>query len=215
MTGLRLEALAVDLGAAPLVRLDTGVAPGVILTLMGPSGSGKSTALAAILGTLEPAFAMRGRVLLAGTDLTGRPLSERRIGVMFQDDLLFPHLSVAGNLAFALPPGIRGRARQAAVEDALAAAELPGYGPRDPAALSTGQRARVSLMRALLAEPRGLLLDEPFARLDVGLRGRMRDFVFGLIRDRGLPTILVTHDPEDARAAGGSVLSPLGTPVAI
>lgn len=215
MTGLCLAGLGVDLGGQPIVRLDRTVAPGMVLTLMGPSGSGKSTAIAAILGTLEPAFRMHGRIRLDGADITDRPLSDRRIGVMFQDDLLFPHLSVAGNLAFALPRAIRGAARRAAVEAALEAAEIPGYGARDPASLSGGQRARVSLMRALLAEPKALLLDEPFSRLDVALRDRIRDFVFDLVRARGLPAVLVTHDPEDARAADGPVLSPLGQELSV
>lgn len=215
MTGLELADLAVDLEGAPVVRLSCRVEAGEVLTLMGPSGCGKSTALSAILGTLEPPFRMTGRVRLGGVDVTDLPLSLRRIGVMFQDDLLFPHLSVAGNLAFALPPGLRGKARAAAVAEALEVAGLAGFGPRDPAALSAGQRARVSLMRALLAEPQAVLLDEPFARLDQGLRGRMRGFVLDLIRARGLPAVLVTHDPEDARAAAGPVLSPMGLPVAL
>ncbi len=175
---------------------------------MAPSGAGKSTLLAAITGTLEPAFRQSGRILLDGRDLTGVPTRVRQIGLMFQDALLFPHLSVGGNLAFALPA--RHRDRAARIAAALNEAGLPGFADRDPATLSGGERARVALMRTLLAEPRALLLDEPFSRLDADLRRRTRDFVLQTARAHGLPVILVTHDPDDARAAGGGILSPMG-----
>jgi putative thiamine transport system ATP-binding protein len=193
---------------APLVRLSAAIAPGEVLTIMGPSGSGKSTLLSALIGALPPAFGMTGRVLLDGRDVTRLPTRARRIGILFQDTLLFPHLSVAGNLGFALPAGTPGRSRR--IEAALAEAGLAGFGPRDPATLSGGEAARVALLRTLLAEPRALLLDEPFARLDADRRARIRSFVLDRARDRGLPVLLVTHDPEDARAAGGRVVSPLG-----
>jgi putative thiamine transport system ATP-binding protein len=202
------EEVEITLGGRVLVaapRLE--VAPGEALTVMGPSGSGKSTLLAWLSGALDPAFAARGRVTLEGQEVSRLPPARRRIGLLFQDDLLFPHLSVAENLAFGLPAALRGRAaRQARIEQALAEAELVGFGPRDPATLSGGQRARVALLRTLLAEPRALLLDEPFGKLDAALRGRMRDFVFARARAARLPVLLVTHDPEDAAAARGPVL---------
>jgi putative thiamine transport system ATP-binding protein len=213
--GLILETLCVTLEGATIVRLDTAVAAGEVLTIMGPSGSGKSTALSALTGTLQPPFALSGRILLDGRDLTRLPTRERRIGLLFQDDVLFPHLSVGGNLAFALPASVTPRAaRRERIEAALAAAGLEGFADRDPGSLSGGQRARVALLRTLLAEPRALLLDEPFSRLDAGLRDQIRAHVFGQAREGGLPVILVTHDPDDARAAGGRVLSPKGEPVA-
>lgn len=182
------------------LRLEVG--PGQILTLMGPSGSGKSSLLAAIAGTLgdvaEGAQALRfeGTVTLDGEDLTHRPTAQRGVGLMFQDPLLFAHMTVGENLLFAVPPGPRAQ-RQAAVQQALAEADLAGYGERDPASLSGGQQARVALMRALLARPKALLLDEPFSRLDAALRGQFRAFVFDHVRARGIPAVLVTHDAAD------------------
>ncbi|MEY4982371.1 MAG: hypothetical protein RIR62_637, partial [Pseudomonadota bacterium] len=202
------------LGAETVVRLDMTVPAGQVLTVMGPSGSGKSTALAAILGTLGAPFALSGRIVLDGQDVTALPPRARRIGLLFQDDLLFPHLSVGGNLAFALPARHKGRAlRQRLIDEALETAGLSGFADRDPATLSGGQRARVALLRTLLAEPRALLLDEPFARLDAALRDQIRAHVFDRARRLRLPVILVTHDPEDARIAGGPVLTPQGTAI--
>ncbi|MEM6942791.1 MAG: ATP-binding cassette domain-containing protein [Pseudomonadota bacterium] len=210
LTGLTLEALRVTLSGAPVVAVDAVIAPGEILTVMGPSGSGKSTLLAAITGTLSPAFAMGGRILLDGADVTPLPTHRRGIGLMMQDDVLFPHLSVGANLAFGLSPAVRGRAsRRARIEAALKAAELQDMADRDPATLSGGQRSRVALMRALLAEPRALLLDEPFSKLDTELRAQIRAFTFEKIRDARLPAILVTHDAEDATAAAGDVIAPM------
>ena len=211
--GLRIEGLRIRQGAGLLAALDAQIAPGEVLTVMGPSGVGKSTLLAAIIGALPPAFAMTGRVILDGRDVTGLPTEARRIGILFQDDLLFPHLSVGGNLAFAIPAGYRGRAvRRARVVAALDEAGLEGFADRDPATLSGGQRARVAVMRALLAEPAALLLDEPFSRLDAALRAQFRRFVFATLAERELPAVLVTHDAADAAAAGGTVVT-LGAPM--
>ena len=178
------------------------VASGQILTLMGASGSGKSSVLAAIAGTLgsvnEGAQALRfeGSVTLAGTELTHLPTARRGIGLLFQDPLLFAHMTVAENLLFAVPPGPRAE-RLKQVQQALADAEMADFGERDPATLSGGQRARMALMRALLAQPRALLLDEPFSKLDATLRDQFRAFVFEHIRRRNIPAVLVTHDTAD------------------
>lgn len=211
---LDLDALRITQGDRVLVDLTLTIPAGTIATIMGPSGSGKSTALAAITGTLPPDFGRTGRILLAGKDISSLPTRLRNVGLLFQDPVLFPHLSVGGNLAFALPAHIRGRpARQARIDAALASADLAGYADRDPATLSGGQKARVALLRTLLAEPAALLLDEPFSRLDTALRAQIRQFTFERARQAGIPTLLVTHDLEDARAAGGPILSPRGLPL--
>ena len=206
-TGLEICALKIWCGARRLVEMDHQISAGQITTVMGPSGAGKSTLLSALIGALAPEFCMQGRVILHGCDVTDAPIATRRIGILFQDDLLFPHLSVGGNLAFGLPACLRGRAvRQARVAQALEQAGLAGFADRDPATLSGGQRARVALMRTLLAEPQALLLDEPFSRLDSDLRAQVRGFVFDQARALGLPVMLVTHDAGDATAAQGPVL---------
>ena len=200
--GLEIDHIRILLGDQTIVAMDATVPPGEVLTVMGPSGSGKSTLLAYLTGTLAPAFKAEGRVRLLGRDVTNQPTEKRRIGILFQDDLLFPHLSVAGNLSFGLPRGPAPERRER-IEGALAEVGLSGFGPRDPATLSGGQRARVALMRTLLADPEALLLDEPFSRLDADRRARTRDMVFDVARRRALPVVLVTHDAGDAAAAGG------------
>lgn len=180
------------------------IAPGEVGTVMGPSGVGKSTLLDAIAGHLAHGFTLTGDVRLNGQSVLRLPPERRRIGLVFQDAVLFPHLSVGDNLAFGLTPDIRGRAARAnAVEQALILAGLAGLAPRDPATLSGGQRARVALMRALLAEPMALLMDEPFSKLDANLRSEMRSFAFAHIRERDIPALVVTHDPADAEVANG------------
>lgn len=214
MGTLFLDGFSVQHAGKEIVRLNLKVQPGEVLTIMGPSGSGKSTALYGILGALPPVFKQSGRVVLDGHDVTSLPPHRRKIGLLFQDDVLFPHLSVGANLAFAIPPRVQGRTmRRASVEMALAQAGLEGFADRDPATLSGGQRARVALMRAMLAEPCALLLDEPFSRLDRDLRGQIRSFVLETVQSRKIPSILVTHDQEDALAAKGPVITPLGDSV--
>ncbi|MCV3764737.1 ATP-binding cassette domain-containing protein [Rhizobium sp. TRM95796] len=207
MKPLILQHVAIGLrnGSQSLIApLDLTVAPGEIATVTGPSGIGKSTLLAFIGGHLDRAFRADGRILIGDRDLTKIPAEKRRIGILFQDDLLFPHLSVGDNLAFGLRQDIRGGAeRRKHVQNALEAAGLDGFIDRDPSTLSGGQRARVALMRTLLAEPEALLLDEPFSKLDSSLRDEFRSFVFAHARRNRLPVLLVTHDDADAIAAGG------------
>ena len=182
------------------------IGSGKTATVMGPSGSGKSTLLSVICGTQDSAFHVTGSISLNGRLLDGLAPEKRRIGILFQDDLLFPHLTVGENLEFALPKKYRKQERQSIVEQALKAIELEAYMNADSARISGGQRARVSLMRTLLAEPEALVLDEPFSKLDQDLRSRFRTFVFEHARQRNLPVLLVTHDLADAEAAGGPVI---------
>jgi len=181
--------------------LSFDIEPGEVLTLMGPSGCGKSSLLAAIAGTLGEGLRFDGTVVLDGRAIHHLPTPQRGVGLLFQDDLLFPHMTVGENLLFAVPPGPRAQ-RLAAVEAALAEAGLAGLAERDPATLSGGQRARVALMRALLAQPRALLLDEPFSRLDAALRAQVRGFVFEHVRQRAIPVLLVSHDRDDVPEGG-------------
>ena len=205
---LKLQSITIALGGRILIdRLEVAISAGEIVTLMGPSGSGKSTLVDFIGGYLDPPFKASGRVFVDGADVTSLQAERRRIGILFQDDLLFPHLSVGDNLAFGISASVKGRARRARVDEALVEAGLAGFANRDPATLSGGQRARAALLRALLAEPRVLLLDEPFSKLDAALGCEFRSFVFDHVRERGVPILLVTHDAADAEAAGGRVLT--------
>lgn len=182
--------------ATLLQDLCIDVPSGAIHTVMGPSGSGKSSLLSAIAGTLPDGLTCDGNITLHGRVLTQLPTEQRRVGLLFQDDLLFAHMTVAENLLFAVPAGPKA-ARLAAVAQALRDAELHDFADADPTTLSGGQRTRIALMRALLAQPLALLLDEPFAKLDAALRERMREFVFTTVRKRDIPGLLVTHDASD------------------
>jgi putative thiamine transport system ATP-binding protein len=205
--GLFLDTVSIALNGRTLLALTRRVSPGEVLTLMGPSGSGKSALLAYIGGFLDPAFRATGKVFADGVELTALPAEERHAGILFQDPLLFPHMSVAGNLVFAISSDMRGKAtRLALAGEALAGVGLDGMGDRDPDTLSGGQKARVALARVLLSSPRALLLDEPFSKLDQGLRQQTRELVFAKARDAGLPVILVTHDEADAAAGGGPII---------
>jgi putative thiamine transport system ATP-binding protein len=205
--GLTLDQVSIAIGGRTLLEISHHVRPGKVLTVMGRSGSGKSALLAFIGGFLDPAFSAKGKVFVSGTELTALAAEDRHAGVLFQDPLLFPHMSVAGNLAFALPAAVRGRAaRRRLAEEALADVGLAGLGARDPDTLSGGQKARVALARVLLSAPRALLLDEPFSKLDADLREQMRELVFSKARKSALPVVLVTHDQADAKAAGGPLV---------
>lgn len=187
-----------------LFELSAQVPRGETLAIMGPSGAGKSTLLSAITGTLSPEFRASGSVSLNGRDISSLSPEARKVGILFQDHLLFPHLSVAENLALGL--NRKSKDRRARVSEALADIDLRGFEHRDPATLSGGQRARVALMRMLLSAPEALLLDEAFSGLDQDLRARMRNLVFHKARTAKLPVLMVTHEQEDADAAGGELI---------
>jgi molybdate transport system ATP-binding protein len=181
------------------------------LVLFGASGAGKSLTLMAIAGLLRPD---RGHVALEGDVLADAarfmPARDRRLAYLFQDYALFPHLDVRQNVAFGLARGWRNPSR--AVKDErvdrwLHTLELDRLADRYPEQLSGGQRQRAALARALVGEPRALLLDEPFAALDGALRERLRDALATLCERLSLPLILITHDPADVERFGEQVIT--------
>jgi len=205
---LKLENISLNIDGNPLFsKLNLEVNAGQVKTVMGPSGCGKSSLLAHLCGTLPSVFQTSGKIILNDKTLDDLPPHDRKMGILFQDDLLFPHLSVGENLAFALPAKMRRHERHDKIEQALEEIELSGMHERDPASLSGGQRARVALMRTLLAQPHALLLDEPFSKLDQELRGRFRKLVFTHVVKNSLPTLLVSHDHADGQAAGGDIIA--------
>lgn len=188
-------------------RLDVSFsAESGVLVLFGPSGSGKTVTLKTLAGLTRPdhgRFALDGDVLFDSRLGVDVPAAKRRIGFVFQDYALFPHLSVAANVGFGLSVGAGrsdGRERRARVGEMLEALELTGLAGLYPAELSGGQRQRVALARALAVRPRLLLLDEPFSALDVPLRARMREELRRVTRLFSIPTVLITHDPGDVAA---------------
>ncbi|MCS6880346.1 MAG: ABC transporter ATP-binding protein [Oscillochloridaceae bacterium] len=202
LTFLALERICKTYGDAPVLRDVSLEAPaGAIVALLGPSGGGKTTLLRIVAG-LEPADS--GTVRVAGEPVDGVPPHRRGFGLMFQDYALFPHLDVAGNVAF----GLRdlGRAeRERRVADLLDLVGLRGYGARRVYELSGGERQRVALARALAPRPRLLMLDEPLAALDRTLRERLQDDLWHILRAVGVTTLYVTHDQEEAFALADAV----------
>ena len=188
-----------------LLQLDEQIEGGDILTIMGPSGSGKSSLLNWMTGTLPSGLSATGEVWLHGQNISHLPAHLRHIGVLYQDALLFSHLSVAGNIAFAMPKGNK-KQRFEQITDALEQVGLAGMENRHPDSLSGGQQARVALLRTLLSQPKAILLDEPFSKLDSQLRAETQQLVFSQIRQHKLPTIMVTHDHSDAEAANGKIV---------
>jgi iron(III) transport system ATP-binding protein len=183
--------------------VDLALADGELLALLGPSGCGKTTLLRLIAGFERPDS---GTITLAGERLAAPGVSlapeKRRIGLVFQDYALFPHLSVADNVAFGLPKGANKRERVAHMLDIVG---LPGLGKRMPHELSGGQQQRVALARSLASEPRLILLDEPFSNLDPALRASVRAEVWSILQSLGTTAIIVTHDQEEALSLPGRV----------
>ena len=186
------------------------VEPGSVLAVVGPSGCGKSTLLATIAG-ITPALG--GRVIIGGHDVTESPTHERRVAMVFQEPLLFPTMNVLDNVAYGpRRSGLSKVDARAKAEELLGWVDLAGLGDRPVDQLSGGQAQRVSLARALAAEPRVLLLDEPFSALDAPLRTRLAIDVLEAVRRAGIPAVHVTHDPAEADtmahgSPSGSILS--------
>ncbi|MDD2918274.1 ABC transporter ATP-binding protein [Rhodoferax sp.] len=196
---LELRHISQNYGERALLQdINLSVAAGEIVALLGPSGSGKSTLLAIVAGLQTP---LSGSVWFDGQDITRLPPEQRRFALMFQDFALFPHLNVLDNVAFGLVEQRLDKSKARA----KALAMLTLFGLADHARhkvwhLSGGEQQRVALARALITEPRALLLDEPFSALDADLRTSLRDEFKDRIQAAGVPTLLVTHDEQEARA---------------
>ncbi len=200
---LRLDGLVVNSGGFEL-RADLGVETGRLVAVIGPSGAGKSTLLAAIAGFLAP---VAGRVLWRGADITALAPGRRPLAMLFQDGNLFVHLSVEQNVALGIRPDMKLNADAwQRVRAALARVGLEGLGGRKPGQLSGGQQSRAALARVLVQGRPLVLLDEPFAALGPALRAEMLDLVAALVAEAGATLLMVSHEPNDARAIAGEVL---------
>lgn len=191
-------------GETVLAGVDLTVEKGSSVTLLGPSGCGKTTLLRAIAGLERPE---RGTISLGSKTLTDGdtfvPPERRRIGMVFQDWALFPHLDVATNVAYGLGKDAENRVN--AVEETLEMVGLSGFGRRMPSTLSGGEQQRVAIARAIAPRPDALLLDEPFSNLDAGLRAAVRSETRGLLRELEMTTLFVTHDQDEAFVLGDEV----------
>jgi len=197
---LQLDRLTITQGDFRLAA-DWTAPAGSRIAVMGPSGAGKSTLLSVISGFFAQTS---GRVLWQGQDLTPVPAGERPVTILFQDQNLFPHLTVAQNLGLGLRPDLRlTPTDHARIDRALQRVGLQDLGPRRPAQLSGGQASRAALARALLRARPILLLDEPFAALGPALRSEMLQLVREVADETGALVLMVTHDPQDALALGG------------
>jgi putative spermidine/putrescine transport system ATP-binding protein len=199
MTAGALELLNLHKNYGPVQAVgdvSLAIAAGEFVTLLGPSGSGKTTTLSMIAGLTEPTS---GSILLDGRPLDPLPPYRRDIGVVFQDYALFPHMTVARNVAFPLEMRRKPRAEVSrSVARALAQVGLSQYGERYPRQLSGGQQQRVALARAMVFEPRLLLMDEPLGALDRKLREQMQVEIMRLHRELGVSIVYVTHDQDEA-----------------
>ncbi len=200
---LMLESLRLTQGDFTLAA-DLTLPTGRFAALIGPSGAGKSTLLAAISGFLKPTA---GRILWNGQDITRLPPGDRPVSILFQDNNLFPHLTVDQNVGLGLVPRLRlSPAERARVAEILALTGLTGLGDRKPAALSGGQQSRAALARTLLSGRPLVLLDEPFSALGPGLKDEMLDLAASLLRAAGRTLIMVTHDPDDAARIADDII---------
>ncbi|PDT40988.1 MULTISPECIES: ATP-binding cassette domain-containing protein [Sinorhizobium] len=186
------------------LAFDCAVPAGQFAAVVGPSGSGKSTLFSVIAGFETPES---GNVRILGDDMAGRIPAERPVSVIFQDNNLFAHLDVATNVGLGISPSLRlGPPDHDRIEDALARVGLAGFGRRLPPTLSGGERQRVALARALVRHRPLLLLDEPFAALDPGMRAEMRELLSDLHREEANTILMITHHPDDVKSLADSVL---------
>lgn len=200
MTSLEINGLEVTLGGQKILKdVNLKISSGDFAAILGPSGCGKTTLLRSIAGLIRPsAGAIRfGKQLVSVSSLV-LPPHKRNIGYLPQEGGLFPHLSVAENVGFALSKSIKSKERNSIIEEMLAMVGLPDFQNRRPSELSGGQQTRVALARALAMKPALVLLDEPFANLDEALRAEIGDEVVRLLKATKTTTLMVTHDREDA-----------------
>lgn len=186
---------------------DIHVDKGELLVITGPSGIGKSTLLHWLLGNIPQHVAVKGQIMLAGTDVTHFAIEQRRVGLLMQDVYLFPHLSVQDNICFALPRNSQlssknpqrssKKQRRLAALNMLEQINLGHLASRYPQNLSGGERSRVGLIRALANQPQVMLLDEPFAALDPNTREQMGRWAFQQLAEQDIPSVMVSHDVED------------------
>ncbi|MBL8832774.1 MAG: ABC transporter ATP-binding protein [Rhodospirillales bacterium] len=219
MTGVSIDRVSFDYGGAPILdAVSLDVAKGEFFAFLGPSGSGKTTLLRLVAGFGIPTA---GTIRVGDRDVTSVPPWKRNVGMVFQSYALWPHMTVAGNVAFGLEQ--RGMARADIAAKVRAGLDLVGLShlaDRRPAQLSGGQQQRVALARTLVIEPEVLLLDEPLSNLDAKLRVEMRQEIAALQRKLGLTTIYVTHDQEEANAVAdriavldGGKIQQIGAPI--
>ncbi|MFK4772097.1 ABC transporter ATP-binding protein [Rhizobium sp. ZW T2_16] len=219
---IKIDNLTFDYGGdRPAVdRLSFEIAKGEFIGLLGPSGCGKSTTLRMFAGLLAPTS---GAIVIGGENIVSRPPWERNLGLVFQSYALFPHMTVAQNVAFGLRLRKVGKEETASrVAQALRAVRLDGFGSRRPAELSGGQQQRVAIARAIVIEPEILLLDEPLSNLDARLRDEMRFEIRDIQSRTGITTLFVTHDQQEAltmcdriAVMNGGKLEQIGTPVEV
>jgi putative thiamine transport system ATP-binding protein len=204
---LRVNAFSLSLGDKTLIKdLSFEIANGQVLSIMGPSGIGKSSLLHFLSGSLSPNLTTTGEAFLNDEALHTKATQDRKVGLLQQMPLLFPHMSITENLMFAIPADIHKQERINMAQNALEKLGISDKANALPKELSGGQQARVALLRTLLSKPDYLLLDEPFSKLDPALRRDVRAFVLNEIRQANIPALLVTHDPEDAKAMEGECL---------
>ncbi|CDZ58065.1 ABC transporter ATP-binding protein [Neorhizobium galegae] len=219
---ITIDKLTFDYGGErPAVdSLSFDIAKGEFIGLLGPSGCGKSTTLRMFAGLLAPTS---GQIIMGGENIVSRPPWERNLGLVFQSYALFPHMTVAQNVAFGLRLRKVGKEESASrVAEALRAVRLEGFGDRRPAELSGGQQQRVAIARAIVIEPEILLLDEPLSNLDARLRDEMRFEIRDIQSRTGITTLFVTHDQQEAltmcdriAVMNGGRLEQIGTPVEV
>ncbi|MCG8358874.1 MAG: ABC transporter ATP-binding protein [Kiloniellales bacterium] len=197
MAGVRLEKVRKAYGSVvALQEMDLEIEEGEFLTLLGPSGCGKTTTLRLIAGFVEPTS---GNILLGDEDVTGLPPQHRKIGMVFQDYALFPHLTIHDNIGFGLKERGAGKAEiEARVRELLELVQLPGVESRYPSELSGGQAQRIAVARAVAYPPRVLLMDEPLGALDLKLRETMQIELRRIQRELKITTVFVTHDQTEA-----------------